>query len=67
MSKEFEEVLGIHFRDASLLRLALTHRSFVYEMPGAALATNERMEFLGDSILGLISANFLYRTLQRES
>ncbi|GAC1405532.1 MAG: ribonuclease III [Ktedonobacteraceae bacterium] len=62
MSKQFEEVLGITFRDASLLRLALTHRSYVYETPGAALATNERMEFLGDSILALISADFLYRT-----
>ncbi len=62
MSKQFEEVLGIHFQDASLLRLALTHRSYVYETPGAELATNERMEFLGDSILALISADFLYRT-----
>ena len=62
MSTQFEEVLGIPFQDASLLRLALTHRSYVYETPGAALATNERMEFLGDSILALISADFLYRT-----
>ncbi len=62
MSTQFEEVLGITFQDASLLRLALTHRSYVYETPGAALATNERMEFLGDSILALISADFLYRT-----
>ena len=62
MSKQFEEVLGISFQDPSLLRLALTHRSYVYETPGAALATNERMEFLGDSILALISADFLYRT-----
>ncbi len=62
MSTSFEEVLGITFQDASLLRLALTHRSYVYETPGAALATNERMEFLGDSILALISADFLYRT-----
>ena len=62
MSTQFEEVLGIPFQDTSLLRLALTHRSYVYETPGAALATNERMEFLGDSILALISADFLYRT-----
>ena len=62
MSKQFEEVLSISFQDPSLLRLALTHRSYVYETPGAALATNERMEFLGDSILALISADFLYRT-----
>ncbi len=62
MSTQFEEVLGITFQDASLLRLALTHRSYVYETPGAVLATNERMEFLGDSILALISADFLYRS-----
>ncbi len=62
MATPFEAVLGITFQDASLLRLALTHRSYVYETPGAALATNERMEFLGDSILALISADFLYRT-----
>ena len=62
MSKEFEAVLDIQFHDPSLLRLALTHRSFVYDKPEAALATNERLEFLGDSILGLISADFLYST-----
>jgi len=62
MSKQFEEALGIAFHDPSLLRLALTHRSYVYGSPGAELATNERMEFLGDSILALISSDFLYRT-----
>ncbi len=62
MALAFEAVLDIAFRDSSLLRLALTHRSYVYETPGAALATNERLEFLGDSILAMISADFLYRT-----
>ena len=62
MYKEVEAALGVTFQDRSLLRLALTHRSYVYEMPGAELAMNERLEFLGDSILAMVSAEFLYRT-----
>ncbi len=62
MSEQLEEVLGVSFQDPKLLHLALTHRSYIYETPGAELASNERLEFLGDSILALISADFLYRT-----
>jgi ribonuclease-3 len=40
----------------------LTHRSYIYETPGAGQSSNERLEFLGDSILAFISADFLYRT-----
>jgi ribonuclease III len=43
-----------------LLRQALTHRSYAYEHGG--LPTNERLEFLGDSVLGLVVTDFLYRT-----
>jgi ribonuclease-3 len=43
-----------------LLRLALTHRSFAYENGG--LPTNERLEFLGDSVLGLVVTDELYRS-----
>jgi ribonuclease-3 len=57
-----EEALGIHFRDRFLLLLALTHRSFIYETQGEGKASNERLEFLGDSILAFISTDFLYRT-----
>ncbi len=45
--------------DAELLDLALTHRSYAYEHGG--LPTNERLEFLGDSVLGLIITEALYR------
>ncbi|HEX3907709.1 MAG TPA: ribonuclease III, partial [Mycobacteriales bacterium] len=45
--------------DAELLDLALTHRSYAYEHGG--LPTNERLEFLGDSVLGLIVTEALYR------
>ena len=46
--------------DAQLLDLALTHRSYAHENGG--LPTNERLEFLGDSVLGIIVTEYLYRT-----
>jgi ribonuclease-3 len=55
----FSEVLGIPI-DAGLLDLALTHRSYAYEHGG--LPHNERLEFLGDSVLGVIVTETLYRT-----
>lgn len=45
--------------DPDLLVLALTHRSFAYEAGG--LPTNERLEFLGDSVLGIVVTDYLYR------
>ena len=51
--------LGITFRDMSLLEQALTHRSYAYES-GIAL-DNEKLEFLGDAVLGLIIAEQVYR------
>lgn len=53
------ERLGIGL-DAALLERALTHRSYAYEHGG--LPTNERLEFLGDSVLGLVVTDSLYRT-----
>lgn len=66
--EQFARELGIPFRDLGLLRLALTHRSVAHELRSAAphlelspaLRSNERLEFLGDSILGYIVANDLY-------
>ena len=52
-----EEVTG-SVLDGSLLELAVTHRSFAYE--NGALPHNERLEFLGDSVLGLIVTDALY-------
>lgn len=52
--------LGYTFRDLSILRDALTHRSFVNEKPKLAPRDNERLEFLGDSILGWAAAQLLY-------
>ncbi len=62
MYELLEEALEVHFQNQALLRLALTHRSYIYETAGAGLSSNERLEFLGDSVLAFISADFLYRT-----
>jgi ribonuclease III len=61
MHKSLEETLGIHFKNPDLLKLALTHRSYIYESAGEGLSSNERLEFLGDAILAFISADYLYR------
>lgn len=55
---ELEEALGYRFRDLTLLDLALTHRSFANEQ--GLSDHNERLEFLGDSILGAVAAEWLY-------
>jgi ribonuclease-3 len=55
-----EERLGVTFRDASLLQQALVHSSYVNENPGRAPQSNERLEFLGDAVLGLVVADELY-------
>ena len=55
---ELAALLGIAV-DGDLLNLALTHRSFAFEQGG--LPTNERLEFLGDSVLGLVVTDELYR------
>ena len=54
-----QDALGVELPDG-LLGLALTHRSFAYENGG--LPTNERLEFLGDSVLGLVVTDELYRS-----
>jgi ribonuclease-3 len=60
--EQLEQALEIHFQDPALLNLALTHRSYIYETPGEGRSSNERLEFLGDSILAFVSTDFLYRT-----
>jgi ribonuclease III len=55
---DFQQVLGVKFNDLSLLHQALTHSSRVNEKKGSA--SNERLEFLGDAVLGLIIAEKLY-------
>jgi ribonuclease-3 len=55
--QELAEALGVEI-DAPLLRRALTHRSYAYEHGG--LPHNERLEFLGDALLGFVTAEHLY-------
>lgn len=57
---EFQSTIGYYFRDVSLLELGLTHRSFSHSEDRCS-SSNERLEFLGDSVLGLAVAEFLYR------
>ena len=56
-----QQTLGVSFNDLSRLEQALVHSSYINENPGLASASNERLEFLGDAVLGLIVAEKLYR------
>src|SRR3989338_10557877 len=56
----FQTQLGIQFNDADLLRQAFTHRSYLNEHRGEVVGHNERLEFLGDAVLELVSTRFLY-------
>ena len=56
-----KEKLGFKFKDPNLLVTALTHRSYVNEHLKTCPEHNERLEFLGDAILELISSDFLFR------
>ena len=57
--KELDRILGVRFRDGSLRRLALTHRSHAFENDLAA--NNERLEFLGDAVLGVVVTDMAFR------
>jgi ribonuclease III len=56
-----EEKLGHHFHDTSLCETALTHRSWLNESNDSGRADNERLEFLGDSVLALAISDILMR------
>jgi ribonuclease III len=56
-----ERVIGYRFRDRGLLEHALTHRSRVHEDASGGVIDNESLEFLGDSILGFVIADMLFR------
>lgn len=60
MIKELEEAIGYRFRDITLLQNALTHSSYANERWHNSLMSNERLEFLGDSVLGMVVAEYLY-------
>ncbi len=61
MIKDLETALGYRFQNITLLQNALTHSSYANERWHDSLRSNERLEFLGDSILGMVVAEHLYR------
>ena len=71
LSKERERELlsfiednKLHFNDLRLLNLAFTHTSYANEHKGG-VDNNERLEFLGDSVLGMITAEYLFSSFDR--
>ena len=56
-----EEKLGYRFTNRALLENALTHSSYANEHKAKGAQSNERLEFLGDSVLGMVTADYLYR------
>ena len=56
-----EERLGHSFQNRALLETAVTHSSYANENRASGIVCNERLEFLGDSVLGVTVADFLYR------
>lgn len=59
--RALEDALGYHFKNEALLREALRHSSYANEHRGVESVSNERLEFLGDSVLGFVTAEFLFR------
>lgn len=55
------KTLGTEIKDAPLFETAFTHRSYLNEHHGNSLPSNERLEFLGDAVLQLLSSEFLYK------
>lgn len=64
--KEFEEKIGYSFRDKTLLENSLTHSSYANEKHWSYEKNNERLEFLGDAVLELISSDFIFHEHQTD-
>ncbi len=62
MIKDLEAAIGYRFKNITLLQNALTHSSYANERWHNSLLSNERLEFLGDSVLGMLVAEYLFRT-----
>lgn len=58
--KKLEQVIGYSFKNHRYLEIAITHSSYANESRERKLKSNERLEFLGDSVLGLVSAAYLF-------
>ncbi len=64
---EFEKKLGYTFKNIAYLKNALTHTSYINEHKDGNITSNERMEFLGDSVLGLSVTEYLYLNYKTRS
>jgi ribonuclease-3 len=64
---KLQQVLGTSFRQPALLKQALVHSSYINENPDESSGDNERLEFLGDAVLGFIIAEKLYRECPESS
>ena len=65
--KELEARIGYEFQDVSLLERALRHSSFTNEKRMPKQECNERLEFLGDAVLELVSSEFLFKEYPKVS
>lgn len=63
--KQFQEIIGYRFTDEKLLKTALTHSSFANENKTANVKFNERLEFLGDSVLGLVVSRYIFENFPK--
>lgn len=61
MIKDLEAAIGYSFQNITLVQNALTHSSYANERWHNSLMSNERLEFMGDSVLGMVVAEYLYR------
>ncbi len=59
---EFEQALGYKFQDRDLLARSLTHKSYANERRETSSSHNERLEFLGDTVLGFVIGELIYRS-----
>lgn len=64
--EEFQTRIGMRFREPELLRNALIHSSYANERKMSKEKNNERLEFLGDAVLELVTSDYLFRTYKRE-
>jgi ribonuclease-3 len=67
MLNQLQSTLGITFKDQSLLKMAVTHRSYSKSIKSSKVGDNERLEFLGDAVLKLIMSQYLYHEYPNQS
>jgi len=58
---KIEKIIGFHFNNSELLKQAFTHRSYLNENRKSGIEHNERLEFLGDAVLELVTTEYLYK------